>query len=80
MPAEWIMRPGGDDALELHEVILKACEGRREDRDPSVEALQADLALLQSGQSIRHARALKRRYARLRLSGIIGTTLLNLSR
>jgi WD40 repeat protein len=76
VPPEWFTSAAGDDALELHQVILKACEGRRTDRYPSVDALQADLALLQSGQSVRRLRALKRRYARLRLSGIIGTTLL----
>jgi YD repeat-containing protein len=76
VPAEWFTNARGDEALELHEVILKACEGRREDRYQSVDALQADLALLQSGQSVRRVRALERRYARLRLSGIVGTTLL----
>ena len=79
VPPEWFTSPVGDAALELHEVILKACEGQRERRYPNAEALQADLALLQSGQSVRHARALQRRYARLRLSGIAGTTLLVLA-
>jgi WD40 repeat protein len=75
-PPEWFNDAAGDPALELHEVILKACEGRREDRYSSVEAMQADLAVLQSGQSVRRVRALERRYARLRVSGIAGTTLL----
>ncbi|HUC85208.1 MAG TPA: serine/threonine-protein kinase [Candidatus Acidoferrales bacterium] len=76
IPAEWFTNAAGEDALEVHEVILKACEGRRENRYQSMDELQADLALLQSGQSVRRMRALKRRYARLRASGIVGTTLL----
>ena len=79
VPPEWFTNPEGDQALELHEVILKACEGQRERRYPDAHALQADLALLQSGQSVRQARALERRYARLQLCGIVGTTLLILA-
>jgi WD40 repeat protein len=75
-PPEWFNEAAGDPSLELHEVILKACEGRRENRYPSVEAMQADLALLQSGQSVRHVRALERRYARLRACGLAATILL----
>jgi WD40 repeat protein len=75
-PPEWFNEAAGDPSLELHEVILKACEGRRENRYPSVEAMQADLALLQSGQSVRRVRALERRYALLRAGGMAGTILL----
>lgn len=76
VPADWLAGPGGEDALELHEIILKASEGQRERRYAGVEALQADLALRQSGQSVRRARALERRYARLRWSGFVGMALL----
>jgi WD40 repeat protein len=76
VPPEWFASPAGDQALELHEIILKACEGQRERRYSTAATMQADLALLQSGQSIRHTRALQRRYARLRMTGMIGTTLL----
>jgi len=75
-PSEWVTEPGGDEALELHEIILKACEGQRERRYPDTQALQADLARLQSGQSVRRVRTLERRYARLRQTGLVGTTLL----
>jgi WD40 repeat protein len=61
VPAHWFMDPAGDAALELHEIILKACEGDRARRYHSAEAMQADLALLQSGQSVRRVRALERR-------------------
>ena len=76
VPPEWFASTSGDDALELHEVILKACESQRESRYQSTEEIQADLALLQSGQSVRHVRALEWRYARLRWSGIVGTAVL----
>jgi serine/threonine protein kinase/WD40 repeat protein len=79
VPSEWLAEPGGDEALELHEIILKASEGERPRRYENVEALQADLAVLRSGHSVRRVRALERRYARLRLSGVVGTTLLVLS-
>jgi WD40 repeat protein len=76
IPAHWVTENIGDYALEFHEVILKACEGQRERRYQTVEELQADLALLQSGQSLRQTRALKRRYARLRVALLAGTTIL----
>ena len=76
VPPEWFIGTENDQALELHEVILRACEGQREHRYANAEALQADLALLQSGESIRHTNALKRRYSRLRTAGLLGTTLL----
>ncbi len=79
VPSEWLANPGHDEALELNEIILKACEGDCQRRYEEVEALQADLALLQSGQSVRRVRALERRYARLRLTGMVGTALLVLS-
>jgi WD40 repeat protein len=69
VPTEWLADQAGDDALEFHEVILKACEGERERRYQSAEAMQADLALLQSGQSVRRVRALERRAARAKRFG-----------
>jgi hypothetical protein len=76
VPAEWLADDAGNEALEFHEIILKACEGQRERRYESAEAMQADLAILQSGQSLRRVRALEQRYARLRFGGIVGTILL----
>jgi WD40 repeat protein len=69
VPPEWLNEHSGDDALELHEITLKACEGQRERRYQSAEEMQADLALLQSGQSVRRVRALERRAARARRFG-----------
>jgi serine/threonine protein kinase len=79
VPPEWIRDPDSDLALELHEIILKASEAQRERRYASADSIQADIALLQSGQSVRHARALRRRYARLRIMGALGTVFLALA-
>lgn len=70
VPPEWFRDDVGNESLELHEVILKACEAQKDGRYPNIEALQADLALLQSGQSIRRVRGLERRLARLKALGI----------
>src|SRR6185369_11210233 len=59
-----------------HQVVQKACEGQRERRYRDADEMHADLALLQSGQSVRHMRALKKRYVRLRASLTAGVALL----
>jgi len=76
VPAEWFSEQADGEALEFHEIILKACEAQRDRRYTSAESMQADLALLQSGQSIRRTRALERRYARLRVIGIVSAAML----
>jgi WD40 repeat protein len=69
VPTEWFAEEAGPEPLEFHAVVLKACEGARERRYQSAEEMQADLALLQSGQSVRHLRALEERVARWRRIG-----------
>ena len=64
VPPEWFAEDAAPESLEFHEVVLKACEGAKERRYQSAEEMQADLALLQSGQSVRHLRALEKRAAR----------------
>jgi hypothetical protein len=76
VPTEWLADDACNDGLEFHEIVLKACEGQRERRYETAEAMQADLALLQSGQSLRRVRALEYRYARLRVAGVIGAIVL----
>jgi WD40 repeat protein len=71
VPSEWFAEEAGTEALEFHAVVLKACEGARERRYQSADEMQADLALLQSGQSVRHLRALEERVARWRRIGWI---------
>jgi hypothetical protein len=51
--------------LELNAVILKACATDRRERYGSAEEMEADLALIQSGRSVRRRRALRSRLRRL---------------
>jgi WD40 repeat protein len=60
-PLDWFAEKGGGERLEFHEIALKAGEGSRERRYQNAGEMQADLALLQSGQSLRRVRALQRR-------------------
>lgn len=50
-----------DHLLELNLVFLKACQNDVRKRYRSAQEMHADLALLQSGKSLRRARALERR-------------------
>jgi len=68
-PSEWFAEDAAPELLEFHAVVLKACEGSKERRYQSAEEMQADLALLQSGQSVRHLRALEERVQRWRYIG-----------
>jgi serine/threonine protein kinase len=69
VPPEWFAEEAGPESLEFHEVVLRACEGAKERRYQSAEEMQADLAVLQSGRSVRHVRALERRVRRWRRIG-----------
>jgi WD40 repeat protein len=71
-PPEWFAEEAGRESLEFHEVVLKACEVAKEARYQSAEEMQADLALLQSGQSVRHLRALEKRAARTQRFAWVG--------
>lgn len=89
-PAEWFTEEAtaldiepssarASEPLEFHEIVLKACEGAKERRYESAEQMQADLVLLQSGQSVRRTRALERRLARFRVLGIAAVVMLLLA-
>lgn len=69
-PVEWFAEGAGAEALEFHEIVLKAGESVRERRYQNAGELQADLALLQSGHSVRRVRALQRRANRSRRLGL----------
>jgi len=69
VPSAWFAAEAGTEALEFHAVVLKACEGDKARRYQSAEEMQADLALLQSGQSVRRLRALEERVRRWRRIG-----------
>jgi len=79
VPPEWFAKEASTEALEFHTVVLKACEGARERRYRSAEEMQADLALLQSGQSVRRLRALEERVSRWRRIGAVAAILVGLA-
>jgi hypothetical protein len=68
--------PEGEAVLELNEVVTRACAPEPKDRYARAQEFQADINLFLAGRSLRRVRTLEHRYARLRLSGIVGTTLL----
>jgi WD40 repeat protein len=61
LPTEWLEFSHEQPELEFHEILLKACEGQADKRHASAEELHAEMALLQSGRSVRKLRALERR-------------------
>src|SRR5438128_4816291 len=50
-----------EQLLELNAVVLKACESNVQRRYQSAEEMQADLALLHIGKSVRRLRVIERR-------------------
>lgn len=69
VPPEWFADDACPESLEFHEIVLKACEGAKEQRYRRAGEMQADLAYLQSGQSIRKMHALERRVRGWRIVG-----------
>lgn len=61
LPTDLAHSPDHARLLELNEVIVKACATDPAQRYQTSAEMLADLALLQSGRSVRHARALERR-------------------
>src|SRR5437016_8383261 len=66
LPADWRTRPDFDQLLEFNEILTKACDGDPHERYKSTEGMQADLALLHTGQSVKRRRTLKQRWVIVR--------------
>ena len=82
LPAEWTHEPEREGVFEFYEVVLRCCEPDESRRYRTADELLADLALLQSGQSVRQVRQLRGRIAVLRklaaaaaAAGVIAGTL-----
>jgi serine/threonine protein kinase len=75
LPADLAGSADHQRLLELNEVILKACANELPQRYESAAEMLADLALLQSGRSVRHARALERRLETAKKLGRIAAVL-----
>src|SRR2546430_393692 len=63
LPPDLQTQPDHAGLLELNEVILKACEGDPRQRYGSAEDMRVDLALLQTGRSVKRKRNQARRWA-----------------
>lgn len=72
LPPGWGDWPDHRELLELNEIILKACESDPARRYQTAGQLLADLALLQSGRSIRGARKMEARLARITWAAGLG--------
>jgi serine/threonine protein kinase len=65
LPANWDELPADQHArlLEFNEVLVKACESDPRRRYESAQEMQADLAVLQRGKSVKQERATQQRRA-----------------
>ena len=63
---------------ELNEIILKACASEVGQRYRSAEEMEADLAILQQGKSVKQKHATERRWAATRKTGLVVTVLVAL--
>ncbi len=74
IPTDWIGAPNATGLIEFHEILLKLGEGNVARRYQDAADVLADLALLQSGQSVRQLRALERRVVWFRRFGFAALT------
>ena len=75
LPTDLAGSPDHERLLEFNEVILKACANDPSARYQTAAEMLSDLALLQSGKSVRHARALERRLETAKKLGRVAAVL-----
>jgi WD40 repeat protein/serine/threonine protein kinase len=78
-PEDWGRGENRKAWLEFFAVVCKACEPDLKRRYHSAREIRADLALLQSGKSVRHVHLLERRLAGARRASLIAGGLLLLA-
>src|SRR5262245_2740482 len=79
LPVELGDLAASKDLLELNAVLVKACTGDTAHRYRSAEEMHADLALLQSGKSVKRLHAMERRLAQATRLGAVIAVLLALA-
>jgi serine/threonine protein kinase len=72
LPLNLESHPDYNRLLELNEIMLKACESDPRRRYSSAKEMQADLALLQHGRSVKQARTRERQWGIARKLGLAG--------
>ncbi len=70
LPPAWVGDATKGPQIELMEIIYRACDEEWKKRHVSAAALQAELALLHSGQSVRRVRGLEKRVRWLSRTGL----------
>src|SRR5882672_1581960 len=76
LPIEAAFLAESKGLLELNAVFTKACAGDARQRYQTAEEMHADLALLQSGKSVKRMRVIERRFALATRASVIGALLL----
>ena len=71
LPTNLRDHPDGHALLEFNEVILKACAADPRNRYQTALELEADLALLELGRSVRAKRSRQRRTSRLKVAAAV---------
>ncbi len=71
IPGDWLESADATASMEFHEVVLKLGEHDAERRYRDAAEVLADLAVIQSGRSVRELRALRRRVAVFRGVGAV---------
>ena len=71
LPVELQDLAASKNLLELNAVFVKACASNLRDRYQSAEEMHADLALLQSGRSVKRLRVVERRLVQATRAGLI---------
>jgi WD40 repeat protein/serine/threonine protein kinase len=71
LPGSWAQGTSGEGLRELNQVVLRACQTDARRRYASASQMRADLALLQSGRSIRRLRMLEHRMRTLTVAGLM---------
>lgn len=79
IPADWLDSADIDALMEFHEIVLRLGEGAPARRYSQATDVLADLALLQSGKSVRQLRSLERRVMSLRRVGWVALAAVSLA-
>jgi serine/threonine protein kinase len=73
LPTDLRENANRDALLEFNEILLKACAADARQRYQSAQELEADLAILEMGRSVRSQRAAKRRWTALKIAAAVIT-------
>jgi tetratricopeptide (TPR) repeat protein len=70
LPPDIAARPDCDALVELNAIVMRACQFDPRERHASADAMRAELALLERGQSVKRQRTVQRRWAAGKKAGV----------